>query len=85
MNKKEIEFRDPIVEKVVDSFVSRSDVGFKKYGVTLRDDPSNMFTWLNHIQQELQDAVLYIEKAKEAYTEEMQEALLKSYNKDEAI
>jgi hypothetical protein len=35
MSKKEIEFRDPVVERVVDKFVSRSDVGFAKYGVTL--------------------------------------------------
>ena len=33
--KKEIEFRDPVVRRVVDKFVSRSDVGFKKYGITL--------------------------------------------------
>ena len=30
-NKKQIEFRDPVVERVVDKFISRSDVGFKKY------------------------------------------------------
>ena len=33
--KQEIEFRDPVVKRVVNKFVSRSDVGFKKYGVTL--------------------------------------------------
>ena len=37
MNKKEITFRDPVVERVVDKFVSRSDEGFKKYGATLND------------------------------------------------
>jgi hypothetical protein len=78
MNKQEIEFRDPVVERVVDKFVSRSDVGFAKYGVTLRDDPSNMFAWLNHLQEELMDAVLYLQKAKEVYTEDIQEAALKN-------
>jgi len=78
MNKKQIEFRDPVVERVVDKFVSRSDVGFAKYGVTLRDDPSNMFAWLNHLQEELMDAVLYLQKAKEVYTEDIQEAALKN-------
>ena len=76
MSKKQIEFRDPVVERVVDKFVSRSDVGFAKYGVTLRDDPSNMFAWLNHLQEELMDAVLYLQKAKETYTEDLQEDLL---------
>ena len=30
MTKKEIKFRDPVVERVVDKFVSRSDVGYAK-------------------------------------------------------
>ena len=38
MNKKEVTFRDPVVERVVDKFVSRSDEGFKKYGATLNDE-----------------------------------------------
>jgi hypothetical protein len=78
MNKKQIEFRDPVVERVVDKFVSRSDVGFAKYGVTLENDKSNIFQWINHLQEELMDAVLYLQKLKETTTEEMQEALLKS-------
>ena len=78
MNKKQIEFRDPVVERVVDKFVSRSDVGFAKYGVTLEDDKSNLFEWINHLQEELMDAVLYMQKLKESSTEEMQEALLKN-------
>ena len=76
MSKQEIEFRDPVVKRVVNKFVSRSDVGFKKYGITLQDDPSDMFAWLNHLQEELMDAVLYLQKAKETYTEELQEDLL---------
>ena len=77
MSKKEIEFRDPVVERVVDKFVSRSDVGFAKYGVTLEDDKSNLFQWINHLQEELMDAVLYLQKLKETTTEEMEEALLR--------
>jgi hypothetical protein len=67
MNKKEIKFRDPVVERVVDKFVSRSDIGFAKYGITLDDDPSMVVDWLNHLQEELMDAVLYLQKAKETY------------------
>jgi hypothetical protein len=77
--KKEIYFRDPVVERVVDKFVSRSDVGFTKYGVTLEDAKSNIFEWVNHLQEELMDAVLYLQKLKETTTEELQEALLKNY------
>ena len=74
--KQEIEFRDPVVKRVVNKFVSRSDVGFEKYGITLDNDPSEMFAWLNHLQEELMDAVLYLQKAKETYTEDIQEDLL---------
>ena len=85
MNKKEIKFRDPVVERVVDKFISRSDVGYEKYKVTLNDDPSNIFAWINHLQEELMDATLYLQKLKESTTTELQEALLESYNKDEEI
>ena len=71
MNKKEIEFRDPVVERVVDKFISRSDIGFEKYGVTLDKDPSDMISWLNHLQEEMMDAVLYIQKSKETYESQL--------------
>lgn len=83
MNKKEIEFRDPVVERLVDKLVSRSDVGFKKYGVTLRDDPAKMFEWLNHLQEELMDACLYIQKAKEVITEDREEYIYNLKTQDE--
>ena len=75
MRKRTITFRDPVVNRVVDKFVSRSDVGFQKYGITLEDDKSKMFEWLNHLQEELMDSVLYLQKAKETYTDEEQERM----------
>ena len=53
---------DPIVKQVTDKFKSRSEVGIKKYGTTLEDNNTDDF--LNHLQEELMDAVLYIEKLK---------------------
>jgi hypothetical protein len=76
MEEQNIKFRDPVVKRVVNKFVDRSDVGFKKYGVTLQDDPSDMFEWLNHLQEELMDAVLYLQKAKETYTDDMQDKMI---------
>jgi hypothetical protein len=73
MRQKTINFRDPVVERVVDKFVGRSDVGYEKYGVTLDKDPSEMLEWLNHLQEELMDAVLYLQKAKEKYETERSE------------
>ena len=73
MRQKTINFRDPVVERVVDKFVGRSDIGYEKYGVTLDKDPSEMLEWLNHLQEELMDAVLYLQKAKEKYETERSE------------
>ena len=57
--------RDIIIDRVIQKIKSRSDVGFKKYGVTLKDDDQPLNVWLTHIQEELMDAVNYIEKAKD--------------------
>ncbi len=54
--------RDPIVESVINKFSSRSSVGIKKYGTTLEQNNTDDF--LNHLQEELMDAILYIEKLK---------------------
>jgi hypothetical protein len=35
-----------------------------------------MFEWLNHLQEELMDAVLYLQKAKETYTDDMQDKMI---------
>ena len=57
--------RDVIIDRVIEKIKSRSDVGFKKYGVTLKDDDQPLDVWLTHIQEELMDAVNYIEKDKD--------------------
>jgi hypothetical protein len=86
MTKQEIEFRDPVVQSVVNKFVDRSDVGFAKYGKTLRDDSSDVFEWLNHLQEELMDATLYLQRLKEEITNLREEkALLRELNDIDVI
>tara|TARA_B100000900_G_C20562504_1_gene709545 strand:- start:382 stop:633 length:252 start_codon:yes stop_codon:yes gene_type:complete len=80
MSKRGYDFRDPIIQKVVEKFISRSDVGFSKYKVTLDEDSKSINEWLNNIQEELMDAVNYIEKLKSVLADELQEVLLKNYN-----
>ena len=80
MSKRGYDFRDPIIQKVVEKFISRSDVGYNKYKVTLDEDSKSINEWLNNIQEELMDAVNYIEKLKQVLSVELQEALLKDYN-----
>ena len=69
MKSKTILFRDPVVERVCDKFVKRSDVGYAKYGRTLHDERTgkhkDLAGYLNDVQEELMDAILYIQAAKE--------------------
>jgi hypothetical protein len=58
-----------IVESVVERFRERSEVGFSKYGTNLDRKDLSALEWLNHLQEELQDGILYAEKLKK----EMQE------------
>ena len=51
---------DPVVESIIDKFKQRSEVGIKKYGTTLYENNTDDF--LNHLQEELMDAILYIQK-----------------------
>jgi hypothetical protein len=57
--------KDKVVENVISKFSSRSDVGVKKYGTTLEDNELTLIEWLNHLQEELMDATLYVQKLKE--------------------
>lgn len=57
--------QDPVVENVVRQFQVRSAVGIKKYGKTLHENELSLIEWLEHTKQELMDAILYIERAKD--------------------
>jgi hypothetical protein len=55
--------KDAIVAKVIEAYKTRSEVGIAKYGTTLEDNNTDDF--LQHLQEELFDATLYIEKLKD--------------------
>jgi len=73
MKEKKIKFRDPVVERVVDKFITRSDVGYGKYGRTLHSERTeghkDLSGYLNDVQEELMDAILYIQTAREELAE----------------
>jgi len=76
-----IEFRDPVVKRVVQKFVDRSNVGFKKYGRTLNSERlgghKDLVAYLNDIQEELMDAILYIQTAREELADLREDALVR--------
>ena len=57
--------KDTIVERVINQFKERSEVGINKYGVTLDRTDLSAADWILHAQQELMDGILYLEKLKQ--------------------
>jgi len=55
---------DPFVKKVIEKYQERSEAGIKKYNNTLERNDLSLIQWLTHLQEELMDATLYIEKLK---------------------
>ena len=55
---------DSVVNTVVQRFIQRSEFGQKKYGVTLDRTDLKTADWIQHMQEELMDAILYLEKLK---------------------
>lgn len=56
--------KDKIVEQVKEKFSERSETGIAKYGTTLERGDLSLLDWLSHLQEELMDATLYIQKLK---------------------
>ena len=85
MKSKTILFRDPVVETVVDKFVTRSDVGYAKYGRTLHEERTgkhkDLAGYLNDVQEELMDAILYIQAAKEELSDKIADKAIAEANK----
>lgn len=51
---------DQIVLSVIEKYAKRSEVGIAKYGTTL--ETNNKDNYLKHLQEELMDATLYLQK-----------------------
>tara|TARA_R100001198_G_C5237945_1_gene215545 strand:- start:2497 stop:2679 length:183 start_codon:yes stop_codon:yes gene_type:complete len=51
-----------IEDAVCEKIKARSDIGKKKYGVTMEEEVLSIREWMNHLQQELMDAAVYLEK-----------------------
>jgi len=85
-SRKSYGFRDTVVRNVVDKFVERSDIGYAKYGSTLDDERrfkmKGLQKYLNDIQEELMDAVLYIQAARDELQDLHEESLIEKFKED---
>jgi len=79
--KMQINTKDKIVQAVLRKMDNRSIEGQKKYGQTMQNEidtgKKDLYTFLTDVQEEIMDALLYIESAKRCLTDEIEEAMLK--------
>ena len=75
--KKQDDFRDPVVKRVVQKFRDRSDAGFIKYGTTLHEERTTkmkgLLKYIIDIQEELMDEILYLQTAQEEIKDQLDE------------
>jgi hypothetical protein len=79
-----IETKDEIVQAVLHKMDQRSLIGQKKYGATMMQEivgqEKDLNRFLIDVQEELMDAVLYIEAAKRCLADEVEEVMLNRIN-----
>ena len=75
-----IKTEDKIVQQVLRKMDERSLIGQKKYGATMMQEiegqEKNLDRFLVDVQEELMDALLYIEAARRCLTDEVEEVML---------
>jgi hypothetical protein len=56
---------DSVVDAILNKFVDRAEMGFKKYNNTLDRKDLTPIQWINHALEEHMDAILYLTKLKQ--------------------
>ena len=52
-----------IEKEVCEDIEKRQQMGIKKYGVTVQDNPLSLKEWLNHAYEEALDLAIYLKRA----------------------
>ena len=80
----QIKTQDKIVQDVLRKMDERSLVGQKKYGATMMQEiegqKKDLSRFIVDVQEELMDALLYIEAAKRCLSDEIEEAMINRIN-----
>ena len=84
MNNYVVKTKDEIVQKVIEKIDQRSLVGQKKYGATMmgeiKNEVKDLDRFLVDVQEEIMDALLYIQAARVCLRDEIEEAMLNRMN-----
>jgi len=65
---------DSVVDAILNKFVDRAEMGFKKYSNTLDRKDLSKVEWINHAQEELMDGILYLERLKQEIDDQVTES-----------
>jgi len=75
----QIKTKDKIVQNVLRKMDERSLIGQKKYGATMMEEiegqKKDLSRFIVDVQEELMDAILYLESARHCLKDEIEEAL----------
>jgi len=82
-----IETKDKIVQEVLKKMDQRSLVGQKKYGATMmqeiENEDKNLERFIDDVQEEMMDAILYLQAAKHCLRDRIEDAMLERFNKSQ--
>ena len=78
---------DSVVFSIIEKIKSRADVGMEKYKTNLDRQDLSTVDWIIHAQEELMDAILYLEKLKQIKKIESKDlsSILRTESKDPAF
>ena len=84
MNNYVVKTEDKIVQKVIEKIDQRSLIGQAKYGAMMMEEvkgkDKDLTDFLIDVQEEIMDALLYIESAKACLKDEIEDSMLKRMN-----
>ena len=84
MNNYTVKTNDEIVQRVIEKIDQRSLIGQKKYGATMmgeiKNEVKDLDRFLVDVQEEIMDALLYIQAARVCLRDEIEEAMLNRIN-----
>jgi len=58
---------NPVISNVVQMLLDQQEKGLKKYGTLVNVEDYNLIGWIEHLQQELCDALIYLECVKQRF------------------
>ncbi len=65
--------KDKMIKKIMQRMSKRADDGIKKYGSTMLHSKKSFVAWIDDAQEELWDAIVYLEKLKTLMDLELKE------------